>query len=158
MPLTEAVIREYDAKIQPNIFAVVHLHRSIIDIGTGVRLIGSEDCYDAAAYQIMRDLSREVRGKRDYDRRPPHSKRLPNLVTLERRFDFPHLNFCIQRPEWMPFDEFWWLLHKHCRRSDWVSAAPSWFYCEERQGDCVAYALKEGEDSILGRSLSFRPD
>jgi hypothetical protein len=94
------------------------------------------DIYDKVAYKFVANLSRDVLGKTAYRKRPPHRKRLPNLVTLEDQGGSPHLNICIRRPEHWSLEAFTELCRHHRAVEPWFRRGPKAFYCEQRTGNC----------------------
>ena len=91
-----------------------------------------------------------------------HKLLVPHLITLEgvgkmkdiaptrrnifRRDMRAHINMCIKRPKHVSYDLFAEQIKQNWLKLDW--ALPD-IYIEKRTGDCIAYSLKEGTDSIL---------
>lgn len=163
-------------ELAPNVYAVATLKQAIkVDHkGSAFSIPGDPHIYESGYDQFIRRLSRRIYG-RAYRR---YGKIIPNATTLEgsgaghrltnRRHRASltfmdsvqgvgdgvryHLNFMLRRPDWLPFEELRSCFMEVWHRSDW--AMPDVFQ-EERTGDCIAYALKDGPQTLLTHSLSF---
>ena len=146
--VVEAQARWIEEMIRPDIFAVPTLKKARrLDDGWewGDRFI-----YDRAAATSLNNLSRTI-FKNAYRR---FGKQIPVATTIEgNRFDMRyHLNFLIRKPDFMSFEDFEQAFRSEWSKNDW--ALPDLTF-EERTGDCVRYALKEGPDSLLMLSTRY---
>ncbi|WP_395622158.1 hypothetical protein [Sphingomonas daechungensis] len=154
-PLPRHVIEKYWDCIQPNVYIVGHLDRERFEEGCDEPRYGSTRAYDMTAYQLMANVSKRVLGKTAYRKRPLYRKRLPNLATLERREDWPHLNILVHRPENWSMANFEAVVREEWGQLKWAKSSPVELYIEPVRGEALRYALKEGNESLLERSLSL---
>ena len=75
--LSPAMASEYDKRLRPDTYAVVHLKRW--EDGTQ----GTSSVYEAEAIGVLARVSAAVIGRQQFRRRPKLSRFIPNLVTLE---------------------------------------------------------------------------
>lgn len=163
-------------ELAPNVYAVATLKQAIkVDHkGSAFSIPGDPHIYESGYDQFIRRLSSRVYGKA-YRR---WGKIIPNAAMLEgsgvghrltnrshrASLEFMdniqgvgdgvryHLNINLRRPEWLPFEELRSSFTEEWERSDW--AMPDVFL-EERTGDCVAYSLKDGPQTLFTHSLRF---
>lgn len=147
------VIREWE-QMQLNTYVVLHLRSSIYDRDLGLVEKATGETFDKVAYQLVRDVSKAVFGKQNYQRRPKHRKRLPNAVTLEGFGDRPHLNIMIHKPSDLSFEQFEAIFREAWANVRWASTGTSAFYMKPLTGGAVAYSFKHGAE-LLSRPLSF---
>lgn len=144
---------DYERAVNPNTYLVLHLEPGLRDELYGFRA-GTLEIFDAVAFKLVANVSREILGKTACRNRPRHRKRLPNIVSLEDEGGSPHLNIGIWKPPHVTFDHFEEVFRRHFAAEPWFRKGPSSFYCEPRTGSCVTYSLKRGA-RILERSISF---
>lgn len=154
-PFPKRVIHEWDRIIQPNVYAVGHLHRSLWDSDLRLGRSGNFETYDIEAYKLIANVTKRLLGKTAYRMRPPSRKRLPNFVTLERMADRPHLNILIHKPDRFSFEQLEAAFREEWNNLTWTVKEPSAFWIEERSGGCVSYSFKEGNEALLPRSYCF---
>ena len=152
---SSALIRAYDQQIRPNVYAVGHLERCLWDSDLGLGRPASVEAYDDTAYRLLANVSKRLLGKSAYRKRPQERRRLPNMVTLESFGDRPHLNILIHKPERFSFEQLENALREEWGVLPWTNKLTGSLWIQPRTGDCVRYALKEGYESLLPRSLSF---
>ena len=173
----KAAAKWLDDNVNPNVFVVATLKQSVVTSYNGYsqRVMGNEDIYRGACRQALCRLSRDLYGTTEWKR---HRRIVPNIPTLEgngcgRRLsnvhsplslDFVnatrangkkvryHYNILLQRPDWIDLGNFETKFRKSWDENPW--AMPDLFF-EERSGDCVSYALKEGPEALDVMSLSF---
>jgi hypothetical protein len=149
------VIRGFDQQINPNVYAVGHLHTCLWDGDLRIGRPGTFEAYDEEAYKLIANLSKRLLGKTAYRKRPLSRRRLPNFVTLECMTDCPHLNILIHKPERFSFEELEAALRDEWRKLHWTVKEPGALWIQRRAGDCVGYSFKEGNEALLPRSLCF---
>jgi len=154
-PFPKRIIHEFDRQVQPNVYAVGHLHRSLWDADLRIGRPGTFEAYDTEAYKLIANVTKRLLGKTAYRKRPVHRKRLPNLVTLESIADRPHLNILVHKPDRFTFEEFKATLIQEWAALTWTVKEPGALWIEPRAGNCVAYSFKEGNESLLPRSYCF---
>jgi hypothetical protein len=152
-----STIQSYIDTIQPTTYLVLHLNRFLRDSDTGVLTYGTQEIYDRQAYKFVCSVSRRVLGSSAYRNRPPCRKRLANIATLEAADECPHVNIAIRKPEHWLDEEFREVCWAVWDKMKWFSHTPRAFFCEPRTGNPIKYSVKEGEFSLLPRSLSFEP-
>lgn len=140
-----------DREIQPDIYAVVHLKRSL----EGMPL--TREAAEGIATKIMKNLSIAVLGEKGFRHRPKGRRLLPNCITLEMVDDRPHLNLLLRKPERMSTLRFQMQLHEVILACPWYRSDHGAYWCEERdpRKSPVDYVMKEGTEALLARSLSF---
>jgi hypothetical protein len=154
-PVPARVIQEYNRRIEPNLYFVGHLKLMLIDTDLGLCMPGSEEIYDKEAYKLLANVSRRILGKSAYRKRAKHRKRIRNFVTLESMGDTPHLNILIHIPKGVSFEAFEAVFREEWNKLHWTVKSTNALYCRRRNGDCVSYSFKEGDEALLTRSLSF---
>ena len=166
-----------DHNVNPNVFVVATLKQSLVSSYNGYsqRVTGNENIYNGACRQALCRFSRELYGTTAWKR---YRRIVPNIPTLEgngcgrrlsnvhspRSLEFVnatqsvgkkvrfHYNILLQRPDWIDLGNFEAKFRKSWTGNPW--AMPDLFF-EERSGDCVSYALKEGPEALDVMSLSF---
>lgn len=147
--LSDAAALEYDRLVNPNVYAVQHLYRSLDGVA------GCPELYENESVRVLARVTQRVFGKNAFRRRQPGKRLIANLVSLETRGG-PHLNLMLRRPERISLEQFRDILSAEWLRSAWAQRGHSAFYCEEREpgSSLVGYCSKEGIDALLLRSLS----
>lgn len=112
---------------------------------------------DEVAAKLMAQLSIRILGKKGFRHRPKGRRLLPNCVTLEMKDDLPHLNILLRKPAGISGMAFAALLTDVVRSCPWYRADRGAFWCDDRDPDRspIDYAMKEGTEALLTRSLSF---
>jgi hypothetical protein len=164
-----------EENVRPNVFAVATLKQSIVSSrhGSTHRVMGNPDRYCGAYRQSICQLSKRIYGNSNWRR---HRRMIPSFMTLEgngcgrwinhstRSLSFLnatqptgkkvryHHNILFRRPDWIEANEFEGIFRSIWSKNEW--ALPDLFF-EERDGNCVSYALKEGPETLDVMSLSF---
>jgi len=148
--LSTAEAEAYERMVDPNVYAVGHLQRSL----GGTR--GSREIYENEAVRILARLTRRIYGDKAFRRRKPGTRLIKNLVSIESNGG-PHLNFMLHRPNRIDFPTFKQRLAEEWERSGWAQRSDRAFYCEEREAgsSLVGYCAKEGVDALLLKSLTW---
>lgn len=139
-----------EQNVRPDVYAVGTVKQGIwIDETAWIK--GNAERYDQAVSKTLDSLNRRI-FKNAHKR---FGKVIPIATTLEGdggdtvRY---HLNFLIQKPRWLSFEEF-----RDHFKVEWVKnpwAMPQ-LWIEERTGNCVRYSLKEGPEALLPLSTRF---
>lgn len=142
---------EYEKAIDPNVYAVLHLHRWLDAVQ------GCPKIYENEALAFLTRLSVRVHGKKGFKRRKPGNRLLANMATLESPWDVPHLNIMVHRPDWQTFHAFEEVFREEWMRSAWAGQWDGAYYCREREpgSSLIGYAAKQGRDTIFMSTLTF---
>ncbi len=149
--MSAAIAAAFERATRFDVYAVLHLNR----YADGFR--GEETAYKKAALDLMVRLSKRVFGKSKYRRLPRGSRLLPNMITIEKLTDGPHLNVIMQRPANMDFEMFRARLLEEWFRSPWAANDHGAFYCEPREpgSRLVGYCHKEIDRVCVDETMTF---
>jgi hypothetical protein len=147
---TDQLAKHLEDKIAPNVYAVIHVKRSVNGEWWNRERI------DEATAKFMVAVSKAVHGSRKWRKLDDGKRLLAYATTLEKADTNPHLNLLIHRPDGMDFQKFHDILYDAWLKTGWMAQDVKAFYCEERQpgSKVTGYVLKEGTDSLLERAMN----
>lgn len=145
------IAQAIDTALNADVYAVLHLNREV----DGHR--GDRTLYEREAVAFMVRLAKRIRGKVVYRRLPVDHRFLPNVITIEKLGDGPHLNVMMRKPAHCDFDKFRAALLEEWRKTPWAATGERSAYCQPREpGSRLAgYCHKEGDEALVHETLSF---
>ena len=149
--MSSRISEAFEAATRFDVYAVLHLNR----YADGHR--GSRQIYDDVAKDFMVRFSKRIRGKTKFRRLPKGHRLLPNMMTVEKSQDGPHLNVMLRMPEGEDIATFRQRLWEEWYRSPWAATDKNAFFCEPRilGSRLIGYNHKDGYETCVNETQTF---